>query len=281
VNQQEGLKEQICVLNFKKEKLTTAFTMNPKVITLFATFVGLVSITNAQLGSLAILGLSSGTAALTSGTLTAFLTPAGAVAVGIGIIGAGIVKKAIAANLAGLYTQDFRNFGRPHESYAAPVESYGAPEPSYGAPSSGYGAPSSGYGAPSSGYGAPKLRARGRRDTGEETAAALDQIDAYFYTIANIDYDDCGKRLVCEVEALPAELRSEEEVLIAGLFGENNVIDPASAKAEYDLAAYLGASTKSKIACARRYHKCPMDRKTIGQAIKKQEAANLAAQQKE
>ena len=221
--------------------------MNPKVLTFFTALVGTLSIANGQIGSLALLGLSSGTVALTSGTLTAFLTPAGAVAVAIGIVGAGIVKKAIAANVAGLATQDFRNFGQQQ-----------AP--------------------PSSGYGRAGVRVRSRRSNAEQTAAGLDEIDSYFYTIANIDYDDCGKRLVCEVEALPAEQRSEEEALMAGLFGEQNVIDPASPKAEYDLAAYLGASTRSKIACARRYHTCPMDRKTIGQALEKQKAAALAAQ---
>jgi hypothetical protein len=219
--------------------------MNPKVLTFFTALVGSVAICNAQIGSLALLGLSSGTVALTSGTLTAFLTPAGAVAVAIGIVGAGIVKKAIAANVAGLATQDFRNFGQPANA----------------------------------GYGRSGVRGRlSRRATAEETAVGLEEIDAYFYNVANMDFDDCGKRLVCEVEALPAELRSEEEVLIAGLFGDNAVIDPASPKAEYDLAAYLGASTRSKIACARRYHKCPMDRKTIGQALEKQKAAALAAQ---
>ena len=220
--------------------------MNPKVLTFFTALVGSIAISNAQIGSLAVLGLSSGTVALTSGTLTAFLTPAGAVAVAIGIVGAGIVKKAIAANVAGLATQDFRNFGQQNQA---------------------------------SGYGRSGVRGRvSRRATADETAAGLDEIDSYFYTIANMDYDDCGKRLVCEVEALPAEQRNEEEALIAGLFGDNSVIDPASAKAEYDLAAYLGASTRSKIACARRYHKCPMDRKTIGQALEKQKAAALAAQ---
>jgi hypothetical protein len=220
--------------------------MNPKVLTFFTALVGTITLANAQIGSLALLGLSSGTVALTSGTLTAFLTPAGAVAVAIGIVGAGIVKKAIAANVAGLATQDFRNFGQQQQQQ--------------------------------SGYGRAGVRVRSKRSNAEQTAAGLDEIDSYFYTIANIDYDDCGKRLVCEVEALPAAQRSEEEQLIAGLFGENNVIDPASSKAEYDLAAYLGSSTQSKIACARRYHKCPMDRKTIGQALEKQKAAALAAQ---
>lgn len=218
--------------------------MNPKVLTFFTALVGSIAIANGQIGALTILGLSSGTIALTSGTLTAFLTPAGAVAVAIGIVGAGIVKKAIAANVAGLATQDFRNFGQQA----------------------------------STGYGRSGVRGRVRRANPEETAAGLEEIDSYFYTVANIDYDDCGKRLVCEVEALPAAQRSEEETLIAGLFGDNTVIDPSSSKAEYDLAAYLGASTQSKIACARRYHKCPVDRKTIGQALEKQKAAALAAQ---
>ena len=63
--------------------------------------------------------------------------------------------------------------------------------------------------------------------------------------------------------------RTPEENIIAGLFGESSTIDPASAKAEYDLAAYLGQATKSKVACARRYSRCPLDRKTISQALAK------------
>ena len=57
--------------------------------------------------------------------------------------------------------------------------------------------------------------------------------------------------------------------MIATLFGESSTIDPASAKAEYDLAAYLGQATGSKVACARRYTQCPLDRKTISQALAK------------
>ena len=63
--------------------------------------------------------------------------------------------------------------------------------------------------------------------------------------------------------------RSVEEQLIANLFGESSTIDPAQAKAEYDLAAYLGQATGSKVACARRYARCPVDRKTISQALAK------------
>ncbi len=84
-----------------------------------------------------------------------------------------------------------------------------------------------------------------------------------------MDVDDCGKLLVCTLETVPTEERTPEENMIATLFGESATIDPASAKAEYDLAAYLGQATGSKIACARRYHKCPIDRQTISQALAK------------
>lgn len=107
--------------------------------------------------------------------------------------------------------------------------------------------------------------ARNKRSAVEDLAA----IDEYFETIAAMDVDDCGKLLVCQLEAVPAEERSVEEQLIANLFGESSTIDPAQAKAEYDLAAYLGQATGSKVACARRYAKCPVDRKTIAQALAK------------
>merc|ERR1711935_713081 len=58
--------------------------------------------------------------------------------------------------------------------------------------------------------------------------------------ISDIDVDDCGKLLVCQLETVATEERTLEENIIAGLFGESSTIDPASAKAEYDLAAYLG-----------------------------------------
>merc|ERR1712241_997592 len=88
--------------------------------------------------------------------------------------------------------------------------------------------------------------ARQKRSTVEDLA----EIDNYFENIAAMDVDDCGK-------------------LIVNLFGESSTIDPAQAKAEYDLAAYLGQATHSKVACARRYQRCPVDRKTIAQALAK------------
>jgi len=107
---------------------------------------------------------------------------------------------------------------------------------------------------------------RQKREAPTET---LEKIDEYFKTISAMDVEDCGKLLVCTIETVNVEERTPEEGMIATLFGENATIDPASPKAEYDLAAYLGQATGSKVACARRYSRCPMDRKTISQALAK------------
>jgi len=162
--------------------------------------------------TLGALSLNSGNAlALTAGSTTAFLTSAGIVAGGLGLLGLAIVKSAILS-------------GEPIE-----------------------------------------LRQKRSTSPVEQLAA----IDKYFETISAMDVDDCGKMLVCSLETVPREERTPEENMIATLFGESSTIDPASAKAEYDLAAYLGQATGSKVACARRYTRCPLDRKTISQALAK------------
>jgi len=185
--------------------------------TILALFVAYASATfDATTGvfSLGAVALNGGNSlALTLGSSTAFLTSAGIVAGGLGLLALGLVKAALLAGPA-----EEEGYGRSRRS--APVEQLAA-------------------------------------------------IDNYFATIADMDVDDCGKLLVCQLESIPREERTPEEGIIAGLFGESSTIDPASAKAEYDLAAYLGQATKSKVACARRYSRCPLDRKTISQALAK------------
>lgn len=96
-------------------------------------------------------------------------------------------------------------------------------------------------------------------------------IDDYFQLIAKMDVDDCGKRLVCEIETVDPTLRSDDESVIASLFGETEgaVVDPKNPKSEFDLAAYLGQASRSKFACAQRYNKCPISRRTLSQALRK------------
>merc|ERR1711997_540298 len=110
------------------------------------------------------------------------------------------------------------------------------------------------------------IEARQRRSAPVDALAAVDK---YFEQISDMDVDDCGKLLVCQLETVATEERTLEENIIATLFGESSTIDPASPKAEFDLAAYLGQATGSKMACARRYNRCPLDRKTISQALAK------------
>lgn len=112
-------------------------------------------------------------------------------------------------------------------------------------------------------------KARTARQQRSAPQDMLAEIDNYFQQVSAMDVDDCGKLLVCTLETVSAEERTPEEQLISTLFGETATIDPASPKAEYDLAAYLGQATGSKTACARRYTQCPMDRKTISQALAK------------
>lgn len=114
-----------------------------------------------------------------------------------------------------------------------------------------------------------EARAKRARSTRSAPQDMLAEIDNYFQQVSAMDVDDCGKLLVCTLETVSAEERTPEEQLISTLFGEDATIDPASPKAEYDLAAYLGQATGSKYACARRYAQCPMDRKTISQALAK------------
>jgi len=113
------------------------------------------------------------------------------------------------------------------------------------------------------------LEGGGLRSKRSAPVEDLANIDRYFSTISAMDVDDCGKLLVCTLETVPVEERTPEENMIATLFGESSTIDPGSPKAEYDLAAYLGQATNSKVACARRYQNCPIDRKTISQALAK------------
>jgi len=139
--------------------------------TIFALFVAYASATfDAATGvfSLGAVALNGGNSlALTLGSSTAFLTSAGIVAGGLGLLALGLVKAALLAGEEGLRSKR-----------SAPVEQLAA-------------------------------------------------IDNYFATIADMDVDDCGKLLVCQLESIPREERTPEEGIIAGLFGESSTIDPA------------------------------------------------------
>jgi len=81
--------------------------------------------------------------------------------------------------------------------------SYAAPEASYGAP-------------PASGYGAPKLK-RGKRDVSSGVDGTT--VDGLFSLVSSMDMQQCGKALICELEAKNRDLLLEDESLILSLFG--------------------------------------------------------------
>merc|ERR1712025_1526735 len=84
--------------------------------------------------------------------------------------------------------------------------------------------------------------------------------DALFALVRSMDMYECGKSLVCELEAKKEGELLEDEALIMSLFSDRKtkkIVNPGSAKAEYDLAAELGLATKDQVICRQRYASCP------------------------
>merc|ERR1712088_1193343 len=95
----------------------------------------------------------------------------------------------------------------------------------------------------------------------QRSATMASSPDGLFALIRSMDMYECGKSLVCELEAKKEGELLEDETLIMSLFsdrkGKNKFVNPGSAKAEYDLAAELGLATKDQVICRQRYASCP------------------------
>merc|ERR1712128_17865 len=92
--------------------------------------------------------------------------------------------------------------------------------------------------------------------------------DSLFQLVNSMDLYSCGKQLVCELEAKPDSERTAEEMLMISLFGKGKkTVNPASAKAEYDLAAELGMVSKSQVVCRKRYSTCPYTSEEMMEAL--------------
>jgi len=99
-----------------------------------------------------------------------------------------------------------------------------------------------------------------RRHTRAAVDAVSNDKDALFGLIKSMDQLECGKSLICELEAKSEEELISDEILILSLFSDRKqkkVINPGSAKAEYDLAAELGLASKNQIICRQRFNACP------------------------
>merc|ERR1712223_1244407 len=106
-----------------------------------------------------------------------------------------------------------------------------------------------------------------KRDT--NAVSSLD-MDPLFDAISAVDVADCGKLLVCHVVAKPEAELTNEENLVADLFKSyNGKIDPLHSKAQYMLAAQIGAYKKPAI-CTKQYLKCPYPASHLSSLLKKQ-----------
>jgi len=96
--------------------------------------------------------------------------------------------------------------------------------------------------------------------------------DGIFALVRSMDMYECGKSLVCELEAKKEGELLEDETLILTLFsdrkGKNKFVNPGSAKAEYDLAAELGLATKNQVICRQRYANCPYTAEEMLKALR-------------
>jgi hypothetical protein len=86
-----------------------------------------------------------------------------------------------------------------------------------------------------------------------------------------MDQLECGKNLVCELEAKSGEDMDADEALILTLFSDRKFkkqVNPASPKAEYDLAAELGLASRSQVICRQRYSSCPYTAEEMMSALR-------------
>lgn len=77
-----------------------------------------------------------------------------------------------------------------------------------------------------------------------------------FDSALQLDTDDCAKLMVCHVFEKPAEQLNAFEAKINALFANDlEKIDASSAKAEYQLAAFVGGLRQPGL-CQQRYARC-------------------------
>jgi len=95
--------------------------------------------------------------------------------------------------------------------------------------------------------------------------------DGLFSLVRSLDQLECGKNLVCELEAKSAEEMESDEAIIVSLFSDRKYkkqVNPASPKAEYDLAAELGLASRSQVICRQRYASCPYTAEEMMNALR-------------
>ncbi|XP_037089459.1 uncharacterized protein LOC119109807 [Pollicipes pollicipes] len=126
----------------------------------------------------------------------------------------------------------------------------------------GYG----GYNGYSPGYYQPQYYRRRRSTTG------TGEVEQDFEKIMGQDKDQCGMRVVCELEAQAALGDDVDDFgkLIISLFGSNPAPVPTSAldtaRGRYNYAAYIGSKSDPET-CAELYSTCQFSSKSILQLV--------------
>ena len=70
------------------------------------------------------------------------------------------------------------------------------------------------------------------------------------------DIDDCAKKMVCEINAMPYAALDKEMANIHNMFAQGGTIDVAADSVEFDLAAIMGRKAGAA-QCQTIYRRCP------------------------
>merc|ERR1711997_1073376 len=105
-----------------------------------------------------------------------------------------------------------------------------------------------------------------RRIKREVEAGGFD-VNAWYRDMTEMDQDDCGKKLVCELRAKQKSGFTEDERLIAENFGSGTQVDVSDITVEYDLAAQLGKYMGLE-RCQQLYNRCDLSSADMVRMIK-------------
>ena len=86
----------------------------------------------------------------------------------------------------------------------------------------------------------------------------MNEADSILSLVQSLDKSHCAKQLVCQIHAKNQDARTQEESLILSLFGKHpGVAASKLPMVDFEIAAKIGATTKSGIVCQETYSTCP------------------------
>ena len=92
----------------------------------------------------------------------------------------------------------------------------------------------------------------------QRRSTQLAEADNILSLVETLDSSHCAKQLVCQIHAKQEEARTQEELMIVGMFSK--VPGVAASKlpmVEFETAAKIGATTRSGDVCQEAYSSCP------------------------